>query len=73
MLTIRYKEHSGLVETWEDQLKAMVMSYKLIQDETIEIPILKNESETAVGEEAISTYVDDLAEYQAAWFACSCH
>lgn len=72
MLTIKYQQHSGLIETWEDQLKALVMAYQLIQDETIETPILTNESETAIGTEAISKYVEALAEYQAAWFACAC-
>lgn len=73
MLTIKYKQHSGLVETWEDQLKAMVIAHKLIEDENIESPILTNESETAIGEKAITKYVDELAEYQQAWFACSCN
>ncbi|MFK7948024.1 MAG: hypothetical protein AB8G11_10555 [Saprospiraceae bacterium] len=73
MLTIKYKQHSGLIETWEDQLKAMVIAHQLVQDETIESPILTNESETVVGDIAISKYVDELAAYQEAWFACSCN
>lgn len=73
MLTIRYKEYNSLVETWEEELKAMVIGHKLVQDETVEMPVLTNESETAIGEQAISKYVDELAEYQEAWFACSCN
>lgn len=72
MLTIRYKNNSPMIETWEEQLEALVIAHQMIQDDTIEVLTLKNASETITGEKAISKYIDDLAIFQTAWFSCSC-
>lgn len=72
MLTIKYKNHTRELDTWQQELEALVMAHELIEDETVEEPILTNTSETVIGVEAISKYMKELSEFQAAWFACNC-
>jgi hypothetical protein len=70
--SITYNNHIPQVDTWQQQLETLVMAHQIIQDETISEVILKDASETAIGEVAISKYVDELMEFRKAWFACAC-
>lgn len=72
MLVITYPKKISEIETWKYQLEALVMSHQIVQDETIEAPILKNTHEIIIGEAAISKYVDELMEFQKAWFCNVC-
>lgn len=68
MLTIRYKVQNQAVDNWRFELEALVMAHELIEDKTIEQPILTTKSETVIGESEISKYVNELAEFKSAWY-----
>jgi hypothetical protein len=70
MITIRYPHSNSNIDNWRNQLEALVTSHELIEDTSIEIPILKDNSETVKGEKAIDEYIDSLLEFKKAWF-CS--
>lgn len=72
MLTITYSKKLPELETWKYQLETLVMAHQIIQDENIEVPILKNTHETIIGEIAISKYIDELMMFQKAWFCNVC-
>ena len=72
MVTVKYKHHSSLVEIWKDKLEEIVIAHQFIQDTSIDNSILVNSKETIIGDEAISKHIDELMEFQKAWFACAC-
>ncbi|MFT5834056.1 MAG: hypothetical protein ACI97N_001687 [Cognaticolwellia sp.] len=72
MLTIRYNQTTSALANWKDGLETLVMAHEFVQDSSIEQPILKTQSETVIGEIAISKYMDELAEFKKVWFHCDC-
>lgn len=68
MLTIKYKEENQAVDNWKLELETLVMAHELIQDETIDRPILTTKSETIIGEKNISEYVEELTKFKSAWY-----
>ena len=71
MIIITYPHSNSNVDHWKNQLEALVTSHKLIEDSSIDTPILTDNSETIKGEKAIEAYIDSLLEFKKAWF-CSC-
>ena len=72
MLTITYPKKTPQIENWQLQLQTLVMAHQIVQDETINEPVLKNTDETMIGETEISKYMDELMEFQKAWFCNVC-
>ena len=72
MITITYPTLSRKVEDWKEQLEDLVTAHRLIEDSTLQTPILKDSSTVLKGETAINEYIDSLMEFKEVWFACSC-
>ncbi len=70
MIIITYPYSNQVVDNWKNELEALVTSHQLIEDASIDVPVLTDSSETVKGEIAINEYIDSLSEFKKAWF-CS--
>ena len=70
MIIIKYPRSNPAIDHWKNQLEALVTSHQLIEDRSLDIPILTDNNETIKGEIAINEYIDSLLEFKKAWF-CS--
>lgn len=72
MLTLKAPAKNEEVSKWEDQLTEMAVGYEIVIDEKIARPEIKHCREYYEGEEAISKYLVELAEFMKSWGNCSC-
>lgn len=72
MITIAYPNKDKVIEDWKSQLEELVTAHKLVEDVTLEVPVLKDSSTVLKGEQAINDYMNSLMEFKEVWFACSC-
>ncbi len=67
MITITYPRLTISVDNWQNQLEELVTRHQLIEDPTIETPILTDSRSKVMGEAAINEYMDSLMEFKKAW------
>jgi hypothetical protein len=70
MVTIKYNEYNQIINNWKLALETSVIEHQLIEDKTIEQPILMTNSETIIGEYEISKCIEELVIFQKVWY-CS--
>ncbi len=72
MLTVKYNERNNIIDSWKSDLESLVTAHEFIEDKTIKQPILTTNSETIIGENEISKYVNELMDFQNVWY-CANH
>lgn len=72
MITIHYQQKDQDLERIEERLKSLSLAYKVEQDPAVKEPTLKDGLETAKGETAIQTYLDQLKGELGQWYYCAC-
>lgn len=68
MITIKYNQSNRTIDNWRFDLEAFVIEHQFIEDKTIEQPVLTTNSETVIGENEISEYIEELATFQKVWY-----
>lgn len=72
MITICYPEYDAEVESWESQLREMVVAYRLEASPELREPELRAQGKVVTGNHAITAYLKKLRQDVEDWRAPGC-
>ncbi len=72
MITICYPEYDKEVESWESQLREMVVAYRLQTSPELKEPELREQDKVIAGTGAIAAYLKKLRQDVDDWRAPGC-
>ncbi|MCI4646619.1 hypothetical protein [Phaeodactylibacter sp.] len=72
MITICYPEYDKEVESWESQLREMVVAYRLQASPELKEPELREHDKVIAGTDAITAYLKKLRQDVDDWRAPGC-
>jgi|AntRauTorckE5430_2_1112549.scaffolds.fasta_scaffold10878_2 hypothetical protein len=72
MILIRYTEYDAEVKNWENQLREMVVAYRLEALPELEEPELREQDKVVTGNHAITAYLKKLRQDVEDWRAPGC-
>ncbi len=73
MIIVSYPSESrGAASSWKTRLDQLVLSHKLVEDNSISTPLLSDGSVQAEGIKAIESHIDKLEQLIAGWYEDRC-
>lgn len=72
MITISYPLYNTAVQQWKEKLEELVVAFQLIENKTIECPVLTDHEMVVRGEEDIYQFLQDLEKDVNDWRKPGC-